>query len=63
LKVPRESSLVLLVEVYLRKGKSLGSEEGKVSECGLFYKQKRSLAWALFCIIGINFYINVERLQ
>jgi hypothetical protein len=34
LKVSRQFSLVFLVEVYLREGKALGSEEGEILRYG-----------------------------
>jgi hypothetical protein len=37
LKVPRQCSLVRLVEVHLRNGKALGSEEGKGLGSQLFF--------------------------
>jgi hypothetical protein len=51
--------LVLLVNVYLRKGKALGSEKGKGLGCGLCYEQRREVEHgALLRMVRINFDIN-----
>jgi hypothetical protein len=43
LKVPRQWPLVLLVEVYLRQGKALGSARSR-----LFMNKEKNTSWALW---------------
>jgi hypothetical protein len=50
LKVPRQWPIVLLVEVCLREGKAVRSENGKRSECGLCYEQRREVEQGLYCV-------------
>jgi hypothetical protein len=61
LKVPRQCPLVFLVDVSLREGKAVGSEKGKVLGSGLCYEQGKETAWALLCVMGINFDFNITR--
>jgi hypothetical protein len=49
LKVPRQCPFVLLVEVCLRKGKALGSEEGKALGSGISYELKKEIEPGLYC--------------
>jgi hypothetical protein len=44
LKVPRQCPLVLVVDVRLREGKSVGSEEGKGLGSGLCREQRNKLS-------------------
>jgi hypothetical protein len=44
------SRLVLLVEISLREGKSVGLEKGKVLGCGLFYDQRREVEPGFSCV-------------
>jgi hypothetical protein len=50
LKVPRQCLLVLLVEICLKEGKALGSEEGKGLKCGLCYEQRREVEQEIYCV-------------
>jgi hypothetical protein len=49
-KAPRQCPLVLLVEEYLREGKALGSEKGKVLGSGHCYEQSREDEEGIYCV-------------
>jgi hypothetical protein len=50
LKVPRQCPLVLLVEIHLREGNSLGSEKGKVLGSGFCCEEGREYDQGLYCV-------------
>jgi hypothetical protein len=50
LKVPRQCPFVPLIEVCLKKGETLGKEEGKVLGCGIWYEQRREVEPGLYCL-------------
>jgi hypothetical protein len=49
LKVPRQCPFVL-VEVCFRKGKALGSEEGKWLGSGVCFEQRKEVKPGLYCV-------------
>jgi hypothetical protein len=49
-RVSKECLLVLLVDVPLREGKALGSEESKVFGNGLCYEQTKEFEQGVYCI-------------
>jgi hypothetical protein len=47
-KVPRYSPLALLVHVRLRRGKAVGSEEGKKLGSRFYYEQMKEVEQGLY---------------
>jgi hypothetical protein len=50
LKVPRQYPHILLVKVYLREGKALGSEGGKGVGGGRCLENNREFEHGLYCL-------------
>jgi hypothetical protein len=50
MKVPKQCSLVLRVEVHITKGKEIGSEEIKISAYETCQKQENQIEKGLYCL-------------